>query len=130
MLGNQLGQAIVADLCELERNVGAALADGFQRRRRQRNDLRIVRELVDQAKAGVEVVDRLHRAGAPEHVLEVAANLFHLRVVLRRIEVVVGVDAHLGCLPNGLVRSLIDFALVAIHDFVALLAHPRIDLIE
>ena len=102
MLGHQLGQPVVADLGELQRNLRAALADGLQRRRRQRQDLRVVGELLDHLEARVEVVDGFHGARAPEHVLQVAADLLHLLVVAGGIEVIEGVDAFIGVPPERL----------------------------
>ena len=94
VLGDQLGHAVVADPGELERDLGVALGHRFQRRHRQRDDLRVVGELVDHAQARVEIVDRLHRPRAPEHVLEAGADLLHALVVGGRIEMRESIDAH------------------------------------
>ena len=94
VLGDQLGQAVVGKPRQLESDIGAALAHGFQGRHGDGQHLRIVGELLDHATAGVEVVDRLHRPRAPEHVLEAGANLLHALVVLGRIEMRERVDAH------------------------------------
>ena len=81
VLGDQLGQAVVGEPRQLERDLGVALAHRLQRRHRDGEDLRIVGELLDHAAARVEIVDRLHCARAAEHVLEAGADLFHALVV-------------------------------------------------
>src|SRR5262249_22108031 len=47
----------------------------------------------------IEVVNRLHRTRAAEHVLQAAAHLLHAPVVAMRIEVREGIDAH-GVTPD------------------------------
>ena len=94
VLGDELGQAVVGKPRQLQRNLGIALAHRFQRRHRDGQDLRIVGELLDHAAARVEIVDRLHGARPPEHVLEAGADLFHALVVFGRVEMRESIDTH------------------------------------
>ena len=87
ILGAQFRKPVIAALRKFERRVRIASRDDLQGRSRQRQNLRIIGELVHHAEALVEIVDRRDGAGAADHVPHMARDLSHQIVIAFRKEV-------------------------------------------